>query len=155
MKTNNVARLADHAFSTCRTCMVFVPKLQSLCSGVKPHRQPKKAWQTQMPANIYLVSPTDQIIISSWEERCARLSLPVTRGNFPEWWKCVHDSVLEHWWVNRDEYDSALKQIGQAKTDEWKRRSMALDRVKQAFEGLVQNDQSESRTATGTKSGQL
>lgn len=149
-------QLAEYAFNTCLTCRVFVPKLLSHCSGVSPHLQHPNAWRTEMKAEIYPVSPTDQIIISDWELRCVGLSRPVTRENFAQWWKCVHDCVLEHWWVYRDEYCKALRQIGRENEEEWRRRGMALDRVKQAFESLVNlpKKKSKSRTLTGTKPGQ-
>lgn len=72
-------RLADDAFSECRTCMVFVPKLQSLCLGVKPHRQRRKAWRTEMPANIYPVSPPMKSSFQIGKRRAQSFPCPLQR----------------------------------------------------------------------------
>lgn len=82
--------------------------------------------------------------------------MPVTHRNFDRWWKCVRNCVLERWSADRSEYDKALRKIGCEKEEEWKRRAMALDRVKQALKSLanLRKDESQSRTITGTTPGQ-
>lgn len=132
-------QLAEQTFKSCRDTRTILPVLRAHCTGTKPVCKDLSFWGTSMRGSFYDVSPTDCILITDWEERCAKLSLPVSRENFKPWWDVIKHCVLEFWNHVPSEYERALKEIGYVKSEEkqYVRRNMAVDRLEQAFRSLV------------------
>ena len=129
--------LAATAFKACQDIKILLPELKKHCRGVKRQRRLHKLWGRSIKVSIYNLPP-DVIVIADWEEQCARLSLPVTSNNFEPWWNAVQRHVLEYWNNAPDEYNEALRQIGQKESQkEYARRNMAEDRIKRAFRSVA------------------
>jgi hypothetical protein len=76
-------------------------------------------------------------MVFDWQRQCQYLSEPITTDNFPEWWKVVKMAVLQYWRNPEGNYQEALKKIGDAQEEEWRRRDRALTRIRQAFRNLL------------------
>jgi len=130
--------LADRALNVCQINRVLVPILEAHCGGTFRERKEVKFWGRVVGATYhYLPNRSEVIIIVDWQKQCASLSEQITPANFNAWWDVIKACVLEHWKNPRGNYAEALKTIGQPDKEEWRRRSMALDRVRQALESLT------------------
>jgi hypothetical protein len=131
--------LANEALNVCQTNrVVWVPILLKHATGARRERHSQKFWGKKVSATyFYLPGGTDIIIITDWQWQCAKLSEPITTANFKDWWSAIKGCVLEHWRRPHGNYAKALEVVGQPQQEEWRRRSTALDRVKQALESLT------------------
>ena len=130
--------LAFEALTTCQINKWLVPILKRHAVGASRERQTKKFWGTRVGATCYhLRSDTGVIIVTDWQKQCAKLPEPISAVNLKDWWIAIRGCVLEHWWNSRGNYAEALAMIGQKEEEEWRRRGMARDRVKQALESLL------------------
>ena len=111
-----------------------VPALKAFATGAKRVRETLEFWpQTRAKATYYYLANGDVVIIADWQSKCVKLSGPITKRNFPEWWNVAKWCVLEHWKNPKGNYAEALKEIGQANEPEWRRRNLAIDRLEQAL----------------------
>ena len=138
-------RLALAAYNACQRAQEYTPILQEHAkTAIKCETHKRSFWKIETRTTWHFLANGDAIIIADWHKRCARLAKPITAANFPNWWNVVKLCVLHHW-QNKEgiyalpgslSYGEALKQVGQADKKESDRRSLALDRVKQALRSL-------------------
>ena len=139
-------RLALAALDACDRARKNTPPLQEHAkAAVKRLRQLRRFWGVRTHTTFYFLANGDAIIITDWHKKCARLAKPITAANFAQWWKAVKLCVLHHWQNSGGDYDlsgslsyaEALRSIGQPQEEAWRRRSLALDRLQQAFRSRV------------------
>lgn len=136
-RRNFWTRLATHALTACALNKWWVPALKAHCAGASRQRKTLKFWGTTAKATFYMLANGDEAIIQEWQNQCVKLSGPVTKQNFKDWWVAVKSCILDYWQNPEGNYIEALKQIGQTDTEEWRRRNLAIDRVEQALRSLV------------------
>jgi hypothetical protein len=148
-------RLAWHALLACGENKRVVPALKALTAGAKAEREmlrysrQSKAWAT-----FYYLGNGDVVIIPDWQDECTNLPGRFTKASAAAWWNVVKNCVLQHWLNPAGNYietlalipgaDRAQVPFGKPPSDEYykqnkdyRKRSAALARVKQAFEGIV------------------
>jgi hypothetical protein len=147
---NPWSRLAMQALIACAENKRVVPALKALAAGARHERKMiPLSRQTKAWATFYYLGNGDVVVIADWQNKSARLSGPITKKNVKDWWEVVEWCVLHHWQNPSGNYSEVLQLIVDVdkanpqsddyykQNKEYRKRSRALDRVKQAFESLV------------------
>ena len=154
-RRNVWASLAWDALLACAWNKRVVPALKALAAGSRSERKTLPySRQAKARASFYYLGSGDVVIIADWQAKCAKLSGPITKANFKDWWEAMKGCVLQHWQNPEGGSATVLKLIPDARekesssdkprsdeyykqNKEYRKRNFALARVKQAFEGLV------------------
>ena len=136
-RRNFWTRLATQAVTACADNKRRVPALKALGAGAKRERKTQRYWGTTIKATLYYLASGDAVIITDWQNKCLKLSGPITQANFRDWWAVVKSCVFEHWKNPKGNYAEALRRIGRANEEEWRRRNLAIDRVEQALRSVL------------------
>lgn len=130
--------LAKRALNVCQINKVLVPSFEAHSEGAVRERKTLKFWGAPVGATYYsLPNGFEVIIITDWQKQCVNLPDQITTADFDDWWRVIKACVLQYWHNPGGNYAEALKQVGQREEDECRRRSMAMDRVKQALRSLT------------------
>jgi hypothetical protein len=138
------AQLARWAVEECYAAgaLVKIYGRKAAAVGAQPQRSTTKLWNSRVEATYYYVREGTicaVLVITDWEKRCASLSTPIACENFAAWQSVIREFVREYWASAKPAYQHALNLIRQSDRPEHDRRSMALDRVKQALKTLAGN----------------
>ena len=134
-RRNFWTRLAIQALKSCATNKRVVPALKTLAAGAIRQSKKDRYWGITVKASLYSLANGDEVIITDWQNKCVKLSGPITKTNFPDWWNVIKSCVLEHWKNPQGNYADALQKAGG--TEEWQQRNRAISQVKQALRSLV------------------
>ena len=132
-KRNLWTRLAIYAFDACMKNVRVVPQIETRCEGAKQKRAERKFWDTVEKRMEYTLSDGSPAIIADWQRECVNLTMPLTADNFDQWKWVIKMCVLEFWRRSPDNYDKALKEVGNLGESESYRRHLAMNRTLQAF----------------------
>lgn len=75
--------MAREAFYACRMNRQIVLRLKALSKGAHRKRFSNQFWRTRVTTTFYTLATGDVVVISDWQERCVKLSEPITAKNLP------------------------------------------------------------------------
>jgi len=151
-RRNVWTRLTWGALLACVENKRAVAALEALATGARSERKTfHYSRQTKAHATFYYLGNGDVVIIPDWQAKCIKLSGPITKKNVNDWWDVIKWCVLQHWRNPEGDYTGTLALIPDAQpkgsptekplsddyykeNKEYRKRNLALARVKQAFE---------------------
>lgn len=132
-------QLAKQAFDACDKNRLIVPWLEGIGRGAHKKRITNRFWRKSIITTFYTLANGEMVVITDWQKRCVKLSIPITTDNFFAWWDVVKVCVLQHWKITSGHaYEKALAKISdKTAPKEFQKRNLALAQVREAFRSLV------------------
>jgi hypothetical protein len=99
----------------------------------------RKVWGTIEIGTEYTLPDGSWVVIADWQREGgklagqANLTGQITADNFDQWKWVIKMCVLEFWHRSKNNYNKALKEVGNPGESESYRRHLAMNRTLQAF----------------------
>lgn len=138
-RRNLWTRLAIFAHNACCQNSRLVPEIEKNLIGAKQRRVKRKVWGTIEIGTEYTLPDGSWVVIADWQREGgklagqANLTGQITADNFNQWRSVIKMCVLEFWHRSKDNYNKALKEVGNSGESESYRRHLAMNRTLQAF----------------------
>ena len=132
-------RLAIYAFNACQENFRRMPQIEKQLAGAKQTRVKRKVWGTIEIGTEYRLPDGSGVVIADWQREGgklagqANLTGQITADKLKQWRSVIKMCVLEFWHRSKDNYNKALKKVGDSGSPEYSRRHLAVNRTLQAF----------------------